>query len=110
MTMVDGFLTALHAGKCPACGTQVVKEVEVSRHPEVWDKATGLTEIRALRIDALCLSIRTEYSLEQLGVITVGDLLDGGAGRIRRGLPVAEPVLRELRELLAEKGLSLAED
>jgi hypothetical protein len=110
MTFVDQFLTELHGGKCPDCGTQVVKQVEGGWQPEVWERATGLADIRAVRIDALDLSVRTKNSLEQLGIVSIGDLLDCGAGRIRRGLAVAEPVLREVRQLLAEKSLSFAEE
>src|SRR5262249_14082162 len=110
MTFVDHFLTALNGGKCPGCGTQVVKQVEGGWQPEVWERATSLTDIRAVLIDALDLSVRTKNSLEQLDIVSVGDLLDCGAGRVRRELAVAEPVLREVRELLAEKSLPLAEE
>jgi hypothetical protein len=110
MTFVDHFLTELNGGKCDGCGTQVVKQVEGGWQPEVWERATSLADIRAVLIDALDLSVRTKNSLAQLGVVSVGDLLDFGAGRIRRELAVAEPVLREVRELLAEKSLPLAEE
>jgi hypothetical protein len=110
MTFMDHFLTELNGGKCPGCGTPVVNQVEGGWQPQVWERTTALADIRAARIDALDLSIRTKNSLEQLGIVRIGDLLDCGAGRIRRGLAVAEPVLREVRELLGEESLSLAEE
>jgi endogenous inhibitor of DNA gyrase (YacG/DUF329 family) len=108
MTFVDYFLETLHGGKCPACGTQVVIRVQERFRPEVWESATTLPEIRAVVIDNLDLSVRTRRSLEQLGLVTIGDVLDTTEARIRQGLPVADPVIAEIRRLLATKGLAVA--
>ena len=108
MTFVDYFLEKLHGGKCPTCGTQVVVRVPERFHPELWERATTLAEIRAVVIEELDLSVRTRRSLEQVGITTVGDLLDSTEARIRQGPPVADSVIAEINRLLASKGLSLA--
>src|SRR5262249_7498028 len=108
MTFVDRSLEKLDGGKCPACGTQVVIQAPASFQPEVWEGATTLTAIRAVLIEELDLSVRTKRSLRQVGMTTVGDLLDSTEARIRRGLSVSDSVIAEIERLLAGKGLSLA--
>jgi DNA-directed RNA polymerase alpha subunit len=108
MTFVDHFLEKGHGGKCPTCGTQVVIRVPEQFQPEVWERATTLSEIRAVVTDNLDLSIRTRRSLEQLGIVTVGDLLDSTEAQIRQELAVGDSVIAELSRLLASKGLSFA--
>src|SRR5262249_38671066 len=97
-----------HGGKCPACGTQVVIRVPERLQTDVWERAATPAEIRAVVIEELDLSVRTRRSLEQLGIVTVGDLLDSTETRIRQGLAVSDPVIVELGRPLASKGLSLA--
>jgi hypothetical protein len=108
MTFVDYFLEALHGGKCPDCWTQVVIQVLARLQPELWERATTLPEIRAVVIEELDLSVRTRRSLEQIGITTVGDLLNSTEARIRQAVPVSDPVIAEIERLLASKGLSLA--
>jgi rRNA maturation protein Nop10 len=108
MTFVDYFLEQLSGGKCPDCGTQVVFQVPERFQPELWEQATTDTEIRAILIEELGLSVRTTRSLEQVGITTVGELLDSTEARIREGLTVSDSVIAEIGRLLASKGLSLA--
>jgi endogenous inhibitor of DNA gyrase (YacG/DUF329 family) len=108
MTFVDYFLEQLHGGKCPDCGTQVVFQVPERFQPWLWEQATTESEIRAIVIDELDLSVRTRRSLEQVGITTVGELLDSTEARIRQGLTVSDSVIAEIERLLASKGLSLA--
>jgi hypothetical protein len=108
MTFADYFLEKLNGGKCPACGTQVVIQVPECFQPEVWERATTLPAIRAVSIEELDLSVRTKRSLEQVGITTVGDLLDSTEARIREGVRVSDSVIAEIERLLASKGLSLA--
>jgi DNA-directed RNA polymerase alpha subunit len=108
MTFVDYFLEQSHGGNCPDCGTQVVIRVLERFQPEVWERAETLPEICALEIEVLDLSVRTRRSLEQVGITTVGDLLDSTETRIRRGVTVSDSVIAEIERLLASKRLSLA--
>jgi rRNA maturation protein Nop10 len=108
MTFVDYFLEKSHGGKCPDCGTQVVIRVPERFQPEVWERAKSLPEIRAVVIEDLYLSVRTKRSLEQVGITTVGDLLDSTEARIRDGVSVSDSVIAEIERLLASKRLSLA--
>lgn len=107
MTFVDGFLEALNGGKCPACGTQVVIKVEDKFQPELWENATTLPEIQAVAINDLDLSVRTRCSLEQVGITTVGQLLNSTEAHIRTGLVISDSVIDEIRQLLSSKGLSI---
>jgi DNA-directed RNA polymerase alpha subunit len=108
MTFVDHFLEMSYGGKCPDCGTRVVIQVPERFHPEKWERATTLPEIRAVVIEEMNLSIRTKCSLEQVGITTVGDLLDCNETRIRQGGAVSDSVIAEIERLLTTKGLSLA--
>ena len=108
MTFVDYFLEKLNGGKCPDCGTQVVFEVPERIQPELWERATTASEIRAIVIEELGLSVRTTRLLEQVGITTVGELLDSTEARIRQGVTVSDSVIAEVGRLLASKGLSLA--
>jgi DNA-directed RNA polymerase alpha subunit len=107
MTFVDSFLQELHGGKCPSCGTQVVVQVEDRRQPEAWEVAETLPEIRAVAIEDLYLSVRAKRSLEQAGVTTIGELLDFTEAKIRQSVVFGESVVKEVRELLARKGLAM---
>jgi hypothetical protein len=108
MTFVDCFLEKLNGGQCPDCGTQVVIQVPERLQPELWARATTEAEIRALVIEELGLSVRTTQSLEQVGITTVGELLDSTEAQIRQGLAVSDSVIAEVGRLLSSKGLSLA--
>lgn len=108
MTFVDYFLDKLNGGKCPRCGTQVVFQVPERFQPELWERARTETEIRAIAIEELDLSVRTKRSLEKVGINTVGELLDSTEAQIRRGLAVSDSVIAEVKRLLASKDLSLA--
>jgi hypothetical protein len=65
MTFVDYFLEKLNGGKCPVCGTQVVFQVPERFQPELWERATKLSEIRAIVIEELDLSVRTGARLSK---------------------------------------------
>jgi rRNA maturation protein Nop10 len=108
MTFVDYFLEKLYGGKCPVCGTQVVFQVPERFQPELWERARTESEIRAIVIEQLDLSVRTRRSLAQLGITTVGELLDSTEAHIRRGLTVSDSVITEVERLLESKGLSIA--
>jgi DNA-directed RNA polymerase alpha subunit len=107
MTFMDLFLQEAHAGKCPNCGTQVVIQVEERYQPEIWEKAESLSQIRSIAIADLWLSVRTSRSLEQIGIATIGQLLDSTEAEIRQGLLVSNSVIDEIRRLLSTKGLSM---
>ena len=108
MTFVDYFLEKLNGGKCPACGTQVVFQVPERFQPELWERATTESEIHAIAIEELDLSVRTKRSLEEVGITTVGELFDSTEAQIRQGVTVSDSVIAEVERLLASKGLSLA--
>jgi DNA-directed RNA polymerase alpha subunit len=108
MTYLDYFLERSHEGKCPVCGTQVVIRVQARYQPEVRERAKTLPEIRAVVVEELDLSVRTKLSLEQVGITTVGHLLDSTEARIRHGVNDSDSVIAEIERLLASKRLSLA--
>lgn len=107
MTFVDLFLQKVHSGKCPDCGTQVVMQVEERFQPQLWEKTTNLSELRQIAINYLTLSVRTSHSLEQVEILTIGQLLDSTEAKIRQCLAVSDSVIDEIRRLLASKGLSI---
>ena len=107
MTFVDEFLDKAHAGNCPECGTHVVIRVPYRFQTEAWEKATTLLEIRSFIIEELDLSVRTKRSLEQLGITTIGQLLESSEQTIREKLVVSDSVVEEIHRLLASKSLSM---
>lgn len=101
MTFVDYFLEKLNGGKCPVCGTQVVFQVPQRFQPELWERATTESEIHAIVIEELDLSVRTKPSLEQANIITVGELLGSTEVQIRQSVIVSDSVIAEVNRLLA---------
>jgi DNA-directed RNA polymerase alpha subunit len=107
MTFVADFLEHATDGKCPDCGTNVVIQVECYIYSEEWANEKDPVRLRKFRIDELGLSVRTTNSLAQMGVETIGHLLEIKEGDIRKAFKVAEPVIIEITNLLAGKNLSL---
>lgn len=110
MTFMDSFLEKIHGGNCPECGIRVVIRLPLLSLPELWEQANTHHEIRAIEIENLGFSVRTTNSLAQLGITTVGELLDGTKAQIRNGVLISDSVIAEVERLLATKDLSLADD
>src|SRR5262249_53510124 len=107
MTLVAEFLQHATSGKCPGCATQVVVQEERYLYSKEWAEEGDPVRLRQIRIETLGLSVRTTNSLEQMGVRTVGQLLETKEHDIRQAFKVCEPVIAEVGKLLAARGLSL---
>jgi hypothetical protein len=97
-----------NSGCCPACGTQVVDEVE---YPNPWDVISEGTEVTEVTIDNFysVLSVRARNAIERrMGIRTVGDLLKNSATDIMSMGRVGQETVNELTErILGPRGLSL---
>ena len=107
MTFVDHFLQQSTNGKCPTCGTQVLVETKYYFHGEAWANELDPKLYSEFRIAELGLSVRATNSLDQMRVITVGDLLKITEAQIRSQFKIADPIVLEVTRFLSSKQLSL---
>jgi DNA-directed RNA polymerase alpha subunit len=107
MTFVADLLQHAHDGKCPICSTQVVVQVERFIYSEEWANEDDLSRLQEFRIDELGMSVRTTMSLTQMGVDTIGQLLEINKSDIRNAFQRSESIIMEIGKLLDGKGLSL---
>jgi DNA-directed RNA polymerase alpha subunit len=111
MTFVGDLLTASTGGKCPKCGTQVVVDEpqEQGHRVDSLSLAQSEEEIRAVKIVDLDLSVRCRNALVQMGLETVGDMLELTKTDLANRLGHIQLCIKEIDDLLAGKGLKQRE-